>query len=616
MSTYARVDENDESVRIALSALGDMRNAVSPQCPPSSSLVTRVSHLPLVNSVLRTYEQGKASSRVVKYGAEMMESSVRSISRPVIDRLPVGVGRLDEFACRQLDRFDRYRRTSSCEADDRPSTLMGTSSECSTSLRYDWRPEPSSPRIPQWLETTNNYASPHALSPDSRSSTPTQVSEENGKLVALQNDAQNSERQVAQRSRWHAVLLEAGGFGAALSDENMRRLKYCLHCLQYATAQIDAQILILRDFIAGLQPLPPPSTPHGADPSSSRRPVSQAHMRALTDVRRDLVQTIRQVVDVVSKYAGSALPEPARTRVRGCILKLPQRWASKAGVSVPSTNINGIAVEGGGERERERESVTAAASGSGVVRRTNRRAPYRERGAGADSKTSSRAPSPTSPRAPRSTVDTASPGDTDKSPGGSAVTAGAAVTAAQRILTLATESLDMMRGVTGVMKDSLDRADAWVNRLRTVGIQRNGPMDELIPEEGAEAERAPPPSPKTGERQDRRRASSNYSNATEDDGESYHSNDNYYTGLTSPVISVPGSASGSSTAYSSSYNVMGLASGPSTPGGYMTAGMGTQNPSVFPIVPLSAMSLDKVGEGKVISERLALGDVERMDVDV
>ena len=33
-----------------------------------------------------------------------MESSVRSISRPVIDRLPVNVNQLDEFACRQLDR--------------------------------------------------------------------------------------------------------------------------------------------------------------------------------------------------------------------------------------------------------------------------------------------------------------------------------------------------------------------------------------------------------------------------------------------------------------------------------------------------------------------------------
>ncbi|THG98294.1 hypothetical protein EW026_g3872 [Hermanssonia centrifuga] len=40
----------------------------------------------------------------IAYGAEMMESSVKTISRPVIERLPVN--QLDEFACRQLDRFD------------------------------------------------------------------------------------------------------------------------------------------------------------------------------------------------------------------------------------------------------------------------------------------------------------------------------------------------------------------------------------------------------------------------------------------------------------------------------------------------------------------------------
>ena len=32
----------------------------------------------------------------------------------------------------------------------------------------------------------------------------------------------------------------------------------------------------------------------------------------------------------------------------------------------------------------------------------------------------------------------------------------------------------MMRGVTGVMKDSLDRADAWVGRLRVVGLAQPG----------------------------------------------------------------------------------------------------------------------------------------------
>jgi hypothetical protein len=46
------------------------------------------------------------------------------------------------------------------------------------------------------------------------------------------------------------------------------------------------------------------------------------------------------------------------------------------------------------------------------------------------------------------------------------VSASAALVASQRILALATESLDMMRNVTGVVKDSLDRADAYVLFLR------------------------------------------------------------------------------------------------------------------------------------------------------
>ena len=82
-----------------------------------------MSTFPLVGSALRVYEQGEASSRVVKvrlpcphfspqckiisfdqYGAAMVESSVKTIPRPVIDRLPVNFNQIDEFACRQLDR--------------------------------------------------------------------------------------------------------------------------------------------------------------------------------------------------------------------------------------------------------------------------------------------------------------------------------------------------------------------------------------------------------------------------------------------------------------------------------------------------------------------------------
>jgi len=165
-------------------------------------------------------------------------------------------------------------------------------------------------------------------------------------------------------------------------------------------------------------------------------------MRQLTNIKRDVVATVRQVVDVVSKYAGGALPEPARARVRGFILHLPQAWASAA----------------------RRDNVAPApvtTRGRGATRRIARRTS----GTG-----ESRPASPT--RHPR---------QNSASTNGSAVavppTAGSAKQAAQRILALATESLDMMRGVTGVVKDSLDRADAWVERLRIVGLQRNAVAD-------------------------------------------------------------------------------------------------------------------------------------------
>ncbi|PPR05010.1 hypothetical protein CVT26_012580 [Gymnopilus dilepis] len=49
-----------------------------------------------------------------------------------------------------------------------------------------------------------------------------------------------------------------------------------------------------------------------------------------------------------------------------------------------------------------------------------------------------------------------------------------------------------MRNVTGVVKDSLDRAEGWVNRLRTVGIQRGAQEGEDDANAGMALEGLPP----------------------------------------------------------------------------------------------------------------------------
>ncbi|KAF9219972.1 Opi1-domain-containing protein [Gyrodon lividus] len=471
------LDDQDENVRIAVRALGDMRKGTrtsttthtpstsesttptSPSMSPvldatSPDFVSRVTSLPLVGSALRAYEHGKASSRVVKYGAEMMESSVKSISRPVFDRLPVDVNQLDEFACRQLDR--RYRRPSTTDADNIQVDGM---SEYQGSYGAEVENRIKSPRDRQDLELTiSSHADRTLLHPPilmTESRTPTPKSQDHD--TSDQNE--NANQQVVPRSRWQAVLLEAGGIGAAVSEESMRRLKYCLQWLQYATVHIDAQILILRDFIASLQS-------SVADPSSSNAYISPTHMRTLTDVRKDVVNTIRQVVDVVSRYAGGALPEPARARVRGFILHLPQRWASAAN----ATASHGIPEGTPGASS----AAGATAGGIGSARRARITRHHKERSAGGPDRSLSGTPASSRASSPLAS----------SRAGMSRPTASGATRAAQHILTLATESLDMMRGVTGVVKDSLDRADAWVERLRIIGVKQQDqgePLDPTLP---------------------------------------------------------------------------------------------------------------------------------------
>lgn len=171
-------------------------------------------------------------------------------------------------------------------------------------------------------------------------------------------------------------------------------------------------------------------------------------MRTLADVKRDVVGTIRQAVDIVSQYAGGALPEPARAPVRGFILHLPRRWAQ-------ATAGSGT----GSVPHRQHGHAAAARNGHEVDGPTPRRGAH---GTLYSRPTSPASTAPSSPRVGRSPhlplTPLARPGAPASQP-----TAGTATQAAQRILTLATESLDMMRGVTAVVKDSLDRADTYVS---------------------------------------------------------------------------------------------------------------------------------------------------------
>lgn len=210
------------------------------------------------------------------------------------------------------------------------------------------------------------------------------------------------------RSRWQSLVIEAGvtagGIGAAVSEESMKSLKYCLHWLHYATAHLDHQVGILREFILSL------SSHHRSEALMRSEDARAASI--LDGIKRDVVETIRKVVDVVSTYAGAALPEQAKRYVRSGILGLPEKWArAMQGQDHSLQGPNGHAVSG--------SDATMEADGR----------------------------------------DDLAPSDSAVPPGS---ISGSTQNAAERTLTFAVESLDMLRGVLGIFNDSVDRADACV----------------------------------------------------------------------------------------------------------------------------------------------------------
>lgn len=184
-------------------------------------------------------------------------------------------------------------------------------------------------------------------------------------------------------------------------------------------------------------------------------------MAQINRIRGDLVTTIRQVVEIISNYAGSALPEPARTRVREFILSLPQRWTSASQspgeTTAPSTSRPRDDVPGSGG------TVVAESSG-----REELKGKRRARGGGSSSRstivvgigankriiTSSASErvgeTPLSPSSSRKRSE-----DTKEDAESANMNA-----SARRILTLATESLDMLHNVTHIFDQSLQRAEA------------------------------------------------------------------------------------------------------------------------------------------------------------
>jgi Transcription factor Opi1 len=65
-------------------------------------------------------------------------------------------------------------------------------------------------------------------------------------------------------------------------------------------------------------------------PEKHQRPLSVVHSSDLSTVlanmKRDIANTLRRMVELIGKYASAFLSGDAQNRVRGYIMTLPAKW--------------------------------------------------------------------------------------------------------------------------------------------------------------------------------------------------------------------------------------------------------------------------------------------------
>ncbi|CEI95617.1 hypothetical protein RMCBS344292_09799 [Rhizopus microsporus] len=111
-------------------------------------------------------------------------------------------------------------------------------------------------------------------------------------------------------SKWQQIVVgassAAGTTAAIISEESMKCLKYCLYWLQYAIQHIEQQMTLIKNYlVSAAQSNRLLATPH-------QRTTSYQRSSVLSSIKRDIVHTLRKVVEVISKYAGASLPSQAR----------------------------------------------------------------------------------------------------------------------------------------------------------------------------------------------------------------------------------------------------------------------------------------------------------------
>ncbi|PWY91546.1 Opi1-domain-containing protein [Aspergillus sclerotioniger CBS 115572] len=277
-----------------------------PQPEPLLSLLT--STHPLISSAINgsvsAYTNSKSYSPRFKSSAEFIE---RNIGSPVANTVGT-VGR--KTGVESGLRWALLRRASSSAQSSRSKRRKVSGEQHPTEVDVEKGPDDTmeSPRM----------RSPSDLSP--AEVPPPYDDEKSPNYDEVNRNSPSRQTPPTWQSR---LMISTSGLGVAMSEESLRSLQYCLTWLRWANGRLDKAIdalkTALKEWDSSRQQSDDAAT--GSDASSTTL-LSQR----IQAVKEDVLSTLKRVVDIVSKYAGGALPENARNLVRRHLTSLPHRF--------------------------------------------------------------------------------------------------------------------------------------------------------------------------------------------------------------------------------------------------------------------------------------------------
>lgn len=142
----------------------------------------------------------------------------------------------------------------------------------------------------------------------------------------------------SNRSWSTQLMISTSGLGAALSEGSLRSLKYCLAILRNANGHVRHLMQALKQLVRDYNKSPERSLEEGEMSSVSDKTrdamqidtnlPSEATLIAerIRKLNDEIWQTFKNVVNIVSRYTGGALPENASAVVRWQLMSVPRRW--------------------------------------------------------------------------------------------------------------------------------------------------------------------------------------------------------------------------------------------------------------------------------------------------